>query len=207
MRLILVRHAETEGNRDRVTQGVQDAPLTDGGKRQATLLAAALAAERIDRIYASDLGRVQATLAPLLRLRPDLPVETVTELRERSFGEFEGVPWGTTSGAAAAAGIDPYRFRPPGGESVSGMGDRVERFARKVIAQNPGRTVCFYTHGGPVAQIVMRLLAIPETEFRTYHPGNAEYTVLEIAETGNRLVAKNVNSHLFGGIDQRDGAR
>ncbi len=59
MKVILVRHAETEWNVRGVIQGQSDSTLTHRGKRQTSALLAAFAASdyRVECVYASPLGR------------------------------------------------------------------------------------------------------------------------------------------------------
>ncbi len=57
----MVRHGETEWNRDGRIQRYGDSPLTDRGVAQARAVAARLARERFDSIHSSDLGRARDT--------------------------------------------------------------------------------------------------------------------------------------------------
>ena len=70
MRLILVRHGETQSNVDKLLDTAHPgAPLTARGHEQAEKLAEALAHEEIDALYASTLTRAQQTAAPLAKTR------------------------------------------------------------------------------------------------------------------------------------------
>lgn len=189
MKLILARHGERVENAARVLQGAKDGKLSELGKEQAEHLAQALSHYPIDKVYASDLGRVQETLAPFRRLHPEIPVLLTEELRELNVGDLEGKPLGSLNKAAAAAGLSKYLLQTPGGESIHQMGDRVEAFAREIIAEHPKETICFYCHGGPITEITMRLLDIPEKEYKEWHPENAEFIILKI-EDGRALLVK-----------------
>ena len=101
--LTLIRHGETDWNRDRLIQGSTDIPLNDTGRAQARATAAVLR-ERLDgaapaTIVSSDLARARETaeiIAAELAIAAPL---TYRGLRERSYGEAEGV------------GIDEFRAR------------------------------------------------------------------------------------------------
>ncbi len=90
METLLIRHGETAWNRVRRMQGHSDIPLNDEGQRQAHALGAALAVERPDAIYASDLQRARAT-AQAVADEHGLAVQLDPALRERCYGAFEGL--------------------------------------------------------------------------------------------------------------------
>src|SRR5688500_9075185 len=88
--ILLVRHGETDWNLERRVQGHSDRPLNDTGRRQAIELATALGDEPVDAIYSSDLVRAHET-ARILAERRGLGVTVIPELREKSFGTWEGL--------------------------------------------------------------------------------------------------------------------
>ncbi|HEX5476491.1 MAG TPA: histidine phosphatase family protein, partial [Burkholderiales bacterium] len=91
-RLCLVRHGETAWNAEGRVQGQLDIPLNAHGEGQARAVAQALAGERFDAIYASDLGRVRQTARPAAE-RLGLPVQLDTRLRERHYGIFQAITY------------------------------------------------------------------------------------------------------------------
>jgi broad specificity phosphatase PhoE len=94
--LTLVRHGQTDWNLARRIQGETDVPLNDTGRRQAGDAASALA-EMLDLtrptvVVASDLSRAGETAEIIAdRLGLDAPRKRYRELRERAYGEAEGV--------------------------------------------------------------------------------------------------------------------
>ena len=90
--IYLIRHAETDCNREGRYQGQRDIPLNSFGKSQAIKLAQRLYDEtvRIDAIYSSDLQRAKET-ALTVADRYNLKVNIDTDLRERYFGKIEGL--------------------------------------------------------------------------------------------------------------------
>ena len=88
-RIIAIRHGETAWNVDTRIQGHLDIPLNDTGLWQARQLARALADEPVAAIYTSDLQRARAT-AQALADTTGAPLTPEPDLRERSFGHFQG---------------------------------------------------------------------------------------------------------------------
>src|SRR5437660_3083754 len=88
--LILARHGETDWNRDGRFQGHADPPLNNRGREQAYALADAVADERIEAVYASDLRRAHET-AQIVAARKGLDVVIDPDLRERDVGEWSGL--------------------------------------------------------------------------------------------------------------------
>jgi len=92
MKLYILRHGETVHNQGGVVQGWRDSELTDFGREQAVHAGEELAKLKPTTIFASDLGRVQQTLAEAKEHIGDMPVLLDWRLRERRFGEAEGKP-------------------------------------------------------------------------------------------------------------------
>ena len=191
MHLILVRHAESVANAARINEGWAQSQLTARGREQAQLLAERLAQERIDIIYASDLRRVQETLAPLRRLRPDIPVINAPELREQGMGIYEGTPYGTMLAAAERAGAPYFLLQVQGGETIPEMHSRVRTFVTNVLRQRSEGTVCFYLHGGPLAGIALDLLGLPEEDYQEWYPENAHYDIFSLEDGKARCLRRN----------------
>src|SRR2546427_2251070 len=116
-RLLLIRHGESEGNRDRVFCRTPDVPLTEEGRCQARA-AGGWIAERFApvRIVTSPFARARQT-ADILAGVLGLAVVVEPGLRERSYGELAGQPYGAVP---AHPHYDPGVFLqggPPGGGS------------------------------------------------------------------------------------------
>ncbi len=196
MRLIIVRHGETEANRDGINQGWSPGRLSPLGKKQSELLARALMKERIDLVYASDLDRVQETLAAYERLKPEVPVISTRELREHNLGGLEESPYGTIQTEAERSGKPFGEYRPPGGETMREMHGRVIAFFEEVRERHANETICLFTHDGPAIGLTLRLLGEPLASYREYHLGNACYHLLEERDGTWLLREKNNKRHL-----------
>lgn len=151
--LLLVRHGETDWNRDHRWQGNSDTALNDRGREQALELAATL--DRPDRIYASDLARARET-AEILSERLGVPVVLDERLRERGFGAWEGL---TTPQIEERFATDHARWRAgegPGAadaEAFEAFAERVGAFLDEVLERHAGEEVLVVAHGGTIRVI------------------------------------------------------
>ena len=120
MAILLIRHGETLGNRNRVVQ-TPETPLSDHGLDQAARLAKRLAASPIREIWTSPQPRARATAAALESVSGLTALEQV-DLEERSFGDVRGTPY-------SELGFDLMgpEFDPPNGESWPVFHARVDR--------------------------------------------------------------------------------
>jgi 2,3-bisphosphoglycerate-dependent phosphoglycerate mutase len=151
-KLHLIRHGETDWNRDGRIQGQSDPPLSETGREQALALAERLGAEPIGELWSSDLRRALATAEPLAT-RLGLHIRVSPALRERSFGTNEGrvaaevaAELGTVAGTAWHGPDD----RHPEGESKREVYERVAEFLDVLLAESPADEIALVTSGGPI---------------------------------------------------------
>ena len=149
--LLLVRHGETDWNRERRFQGHADQPLNEAGREQARELAEILAGEDIDAVYSSDLRRARET-AEILAGRLDAEVVALRELREIDVGSWQGLSWPEIEerhpDGAARWHRDGHGW--DGGESYVQLGERIVRALQDIAARHPGGRVLVVGHGGTV---------------------------------------------------------
>jgi phosphoglycerate mutase (EC 5.4.2.1) len=123
-RIIAIRHGETAWNVDTRIQGHLDIPLNDTGLWQARQLARALADEPVAAIYTSDLQRARAT-AQAVADTTGAPLTPEPDLRERSFGHFQGRTFAQIEAELPEDALrwrkrDPH-YAPEGGESLTSL--------------------------------------------------------------------------------------
>ncbi len=199
--LILVRHGESEGNRDKMFTGHGPSPLTERGRRQAEAVADALAAPRPDAVYVSDLVRARATAAPLC-LRAGLEPVVTERIRERDMGDFVGVRFEEVQardpeGWRAIAERRPD-YRPPGGESHRDVHARVSRFLDELRGRHAGERVVVVSHGVAIHHMLRHLLQTPEAAV-AFATDNCCLHRLELrADGAARVAALNDARHLAG---------
>ena len=196
MRLILVRHGQTEENVAKINQGHMPGKLTKQGIEQAKKLALRLKDEKIDKIFVSDLKRCVDTAAEIIKFHPNAEVAYEPAVREQNLGIFEGKPWGSMRKAAEAAGINPYELKPEGGESFQELRKRIATFLEKVIKTEHNKTVLIVSHGGPIRQFLIHYFKAPHEKWDEYTHDNCAVTIIEIDEKGHKIHALRCVKHL-----------
>ena len=154
MRLLLIRHGETEWNHLNKVLGRTDIPLDETGLAQAEALGKRLSSERIDALYASPLSRCMQTAGEVLK-RQSTCQEVIADerLMEMNFGIYEGV---SRDDEAYQASKREYFARHPEGESYLDVALRAIPFIKEVIerhADDPNATIAVVTHGG-IARVI-----------------------------------------------------
>jgi probable phosphoglycerate mutase len=147
-RLLLVRHGESEGNRDRTFTQNPEVPLTAFGREQARAAAHRMARRyHPSRIIASPFARARQTaeiIAEVFRLT----VEFEAAFREQSFGVFAGEPYDALLSDAAYHEGPRWNWRPQGGESLIDVYERVVPAFDRVAQAAPGEDLIIVSHGG-----------------------------------------------------------
>ena len=145
MKLLVVRHGETEWNRSGLLQGVHDTLLTEKGIEQARETAKKLRGIPIDAAFVSPLRRTRQTAEILLDGRR-IPVFYDERFREHKFGEAEGMKVSEVdlSDSWTFGAAPKYR----GMESADEFCGRVFAGLDEIYAAYPDSTVLLVTHGG-----------------------------------------------------------
>jgi broad specificity phosphatase PhoE len=190
MDLILVRHGQSVANRDGIMQGQYDAPLSDLGKRQATLLGNWLKERQItwDAAYCSPLSRARDTARYLTEAqgKPEalndddllevhagqLQAKTRVEMQEQfpSFFERDITSLGDYSDF--------------GGEAYDAIQVRVQRFLAKMneLHREPNHNVLAVAHGGLLFQLAKALICSPNPRVCMVRFGNCSVTRIQVRE-------------------------
>ena len=149
--ILLVRHGETDWNKAQRLQGHIDIGLNDQGIVQAKLLGSALAQEKIDIAYSSDLSRALDT-ANTITAHHDVPTFIDANLRERCYGEIQGMTYQEIEQQLP----DNHRawhsrnpdFQPLGGETLRQFYERVTTSIERIAKNHLGQVILIVAHGG-----------------------------------------------------------
>jgi alpha-ribazole phosphatase len=180
-RFLLVRHGQTQLSREDRFWGSTDVPLSEEGIRQAELLAARLAPERIAAVYASTLGRARHT-AEIIAAGRQLQVNAVGELCECNFGYIEGLTFAEISRKYPDLAEQLGEGRTtafPGGENIEELDGRVRKFLARLKDVKPDETILVVSHGGPLRLLVCRLLGIGTRHWQQLRIDRASLSIVE----------------------------
>lgn len=201
-RIIAIRHGETAWNVDARTQGHLDIPLNDTGLWQAERAGAALADERLDAIYSSDLQRALST-AQAVGQTTGCPVHPDAGLRERCFGSFEGRTFKEVEAEQPEQALrwrkrDPDFVPDGGGESLAMLRSRIQHTVDRLASQHMGGQIALVAHGG-VMDMLYRLATRQDLQApRTWELHNAAINRLLWTPEGLTLVGWGDVAHLQG---------
>lgn len=205
-RFLLVRHGETNWNREGRIQGWAQNSLNDAGRRQAEALATYLATEapEVEHIYASDLPRAVETVEILTdETYPDVPVTYDAGWRERDFGVFQGYDSGSffqdyPEYAVIERGEKAAQKTPENGESYIEFRERILEQWTTLTATVDADAVLLVAHGGVIRVIVAAIEDISmQDAIRDISPANATVTEVEYecASGDAHIVSRNVPEH------------
>lgn len=176
-RFCLVRHGQTAWNLEGRYQGQSDIPLNAAGLEQARELARTLQNVRFDAVYSSDLVRALETANTIIALQDHLQVHVDPRLREINQGEWEGVQIEEIRAHYAhlwqARQVDPVNLRPPGGETVGEVFQRMHSALDEIAGLYLGGNVLVVSHGLALATILCFIQGFPIGQAYLHIPDNS----------------------------------
>lgn len=202
MRLIIVRHGQTNHNRDAIALGRDDVPLNDTGLRQAEALAQRLSSETIAAVYASPLQRAART-ADAIAARHGIPVTIEDGLIEMEVGELDGLTYpairerfpGVIERWLGETGPEqPF----PGGESLVQVADRAWIAVQRMAAAHPQDTVVAVTHNFVILCLLTCALGLNLAHFRRLKHDVAAISVVDFVGERTTVLSTNDTCHLAG---------
>lgn len=165
--IILLRHAEPESAGLYIGRG-SDPDLSDKGRNDALSIVPGLISENPDRIYSSPQKRALETVLPTAQ-KAGLDVKIIDDLAEIDFGEWEGLSWKEIEDRDPESWRlwldNPWNIRPPEGESLEDLKDRVINSLNIIMSENPAGKVLIAAHGGPIRSILGHALALEPSAF------------------------------------------
>jgi len=159
----MVRHGETDANRNMIVQGRIDNPLNERGVAQAEAIAASFSAkgEAFDVVVSSPLRRAKAT-AEIIAARLGLAVELDPGFLERDFGDHDGKPIDADYARAV------IENRIPRMERHEVLEERVFAALAALCARHPDKRILIVAHSHVIKAVLVRLLPKSEFHYASY---------------------------------------
>jgi broad specificity phosphatase PhoE len=185
MRLLLIRHGESQGNSELRIQGQGAYPLTERGLEQSLLVAQRLRRLSLAALYSSPIKRAHLT-ASVIAEATGLKVTKLPGVKEYDFGELSSITYRELVEKHPEI-VEQYR-RGPDYPSFPGAEDR-EDFRRRVCdalwdvaERHPGASAAVVTHAGPIGVFCLEVLGLPYRRPVPLRVYNGSITVVEVRE-------------------------
>ena len=184
MKVYLIRHGETQGNREKRYAGVTDESLTREGAEMLKGIGAPLA----EKLYVSPLKRTRETAEILY---PGRKYEICDDLRECNFGEFENLNHEELKDRP-----EYKKFIETGGRSPFPGGEDLETFQKRCcdafekIVRSEKEDIAFVIHGGTIMAILDKY-AVPHKDYYNWMAKNGKGFEGEV-EIDENMIIKNV---------------
>lgn len=174
MRLYVLRHGQTDYNKEGKFQGQSDIELNKEGRKQARITAKKLENIKFDKVYVSPLKRAIETAKIVTNNKLELEIDN--RIMERSFGKLEGKKV-----------ILDYEERVEefGIETIESLEKRIGSFLKDIFDKyKDSENILVVAHGG-VAQIINKMLDKNnannnDKNFKEFRLKNAEYVYYDI---------------------------
>ena len=189
MRIYIVRHGETEANKQGYVQGWTDVPLNENGRILAELTGRGMKDIRFDHCFSSPLIRAKETAEIILRESGNsVSVSFDDRIKEMNFGSFEGIS--VRDEQVAHFLKDPVvDFKIPGGESIQEVMKRTQEFLKEFIAKDDGKTYLVSTHGCALRAMLNFLYDNPEDYWHKHIPYNCCVNIIYVKNGAAKLIA------------------
>jgi broad specificity phosphatase PhoE len=207
VRLVLVRHGETEWNRQRRVQGLSNLALNKTGMKQAEALARALSREKVNAIYSSPLRRAEETARAIGRFH-GVRVEIMDGLKELDVGAVDGMTYEDMKlhhGEFFARWMTDFTsVRLPGGGFIPELRDQCCTAIRDIVSRerkgdNDDSSVVVVTHFFPILCIICDCMGLDLSYCRRLKVDLASVSVIEFKADRTVLVSLNDTCHLREG--------
>jgi phosphoserine phosphatase len=209
-RIYLIRHGETEWNKDQRSQGCSnDIPLSELGLLQAEAVGKRLSCEKIDMVFSSTLLRAHQT-AEIIAKHHNIPVTKCSEFIEINFGKWEGLRLSDIkenyNDAYNVWRKTPHLADIPGAESIAKLKDRSMNKLYELIEANPNKNILIVSHGISIKVIITAIMDMDFSNMHRIRQDNTAINIFDYEDNVFDLVGLNDICHLRDISDMRNGS-
>jgi probable phosphoglycerate mutase len=211
-RFLLVRHGETDWNRQKRFQGQIDVPLNDTGREQSGKAAEFLKAIPIQYAVTSPMLRPKETAEIILQYHPDVKLELEDNLREISHGLWEGKLEAEIEqsypGVLQQWQKAPETVQMPEGENLQQVWERAiaawSSIVQSAYQREESGITLVVAHDAINKAILSYVLGLGPKHFWNFKQGNGAVSVIDYSQEVEKpvLMAMNITTHLGGVFDQ-----
>ncbi len=197
MKILVIRHGESEADILHVHEGRADFALTAEGQRQAAAMAKWVADHyTVDKIFASTLTRAQQTAAALAATTK-APIYDEPELMERNNGLLAGLPFAEAAARYPRPANLPPHLSVHEMESEIDFRYRVEKMLSRLLHENNNNsTIAVVCHGGTIKMLYQAFLGLPIASDIVFATGDTGIHLWEYEPGKRRIVFANHTEHL-----------
>ncbi len=200
MKLVLVRHGETEWNKLGRFQGHYDIALNCRGVAQAQETALAVVEWKHSAVYSSPLHRTMQVANEISRVG-GMPVVGIAGFKELSLGDLEGVTGEEMRASWPEVYVawrdDPAVVSMPNGESLEDLQERAwNSLIELEQAHLEDETLVIVSHNFAIRTMVGKVLGMSLSNFHSMSLSLGSICVIESDKGGRRLMSYNSTSHL-----------
>tara|TARA_B100000886_G_scaffold6966_1_gene4470 strand:- start:1966 stop:3294 length:1329 start_codon:yes stop_codon:yes gene_type:complete len=208
-RIFLIRHGETNWNKEGRFQGQIDIPLNENGKDQARKTLEYLRNVSFNKAFSSSMNRPYETAEIILQDNKDLIIEKIDSFIEISHGLWEGK---LESEIREKWPIllknwhdKPEEVMMPEGESIKNVSERsVEAFKKICLSQKDNDLSLLVAHDAVNKTLICNILGIDYSNIWMIKQGNGGITIIDLFNDASKppvISALNITTHLGGIID------
>lgn len=181
-RLIILRHGETEWNREERFRGMADLPLTENGLQQAKYAAERIAPLKPQVIYSSPLRRATQTAGAVGKAL-GLPVNIDEDLKDIDYGLWQGLTL-TEAYRRYRKEYQQWLHSPqmvnfPQGESLPMVQERVNRLLKTIDEKHKEEAILLVTHKVVCKVLLISLLGTDLSHFWQIKQDGAAVNIFE----------------------------
>lgn len=198
-KFILVRHGETEWNRNERFRGRADLSLNENGLKQAEAAAVKLSGREVAAIYSSPMKRTLETADPISR-ELGVAVSPTMGLIDIDYGEWQGLsPEEAIEKDAAMHDKwlnSPHEVHFPGGEGLGDVRERAAGAVHEIAAKHDGQTVILVSHKVVCQVLICAMLGLDNSHFWQVRQDVCAINRFEVADGSTSVRSVNDICHL-----------
>ena len=208
-RIFLIRHGETNWNKEGRFQGQIDIPLNENGKDQASKTFAYLKDISFNKAFSSSMHRPYETAQIILQNNKDLEIQKIDSLVEISHGLWEGKLEAEIRENWPVL-LKNWHDKPeevimPEGESIKDVSKRsIEAFDKICLSQEDNDLSLLVAHDAVNKTLICNILGLDYSNIWMIKQGNGGITIIDLFNDPSKppvISALNITTHLGGILD------